>query len=188
VRNGQLEENPFNGIPLFKVPQKIVRVLNSGEFQRILNAAVEPLWKASILLAKTAGLRRGEVLNLTVNDIDFDQGKVIVQPKADTKHTWRWVVKDKERRELPLVDEVADLLIQLQMDLPAGQPYLLLPPPRYHHLMKLKASGKLLDRVAKCPDGNCKRNWRVIFKKAKYSTPLSMTCGPPVSPNGLNRE
>ena len=150
-----------------KVPQRIVRVLNDVEFQRVMNAAQELLWKGRILLAKTAGLRRGEVLNLTLNDIDFDQGKVIVQPKADSKHTWRWPVKDKERRELPLVDEVADLLTRLQVDLPEGQPYPLLPPERYQHLMRLKAQGKLIDRVAKCPDGNCPRNWKVICKRAK---------------------
>jgi hypothetical protein len=33
--------------------------------------------------------------------------------------------------------------------------------------MQLKASGKLVDRVAKCPDGNFRRNWKVICKHAK---------------------
>ena len=166
VKRGQLAENPFKGYSLLKVPQRIVRVLSEDEVQRLLRAAETPLWKARILLAKTAGLRRGEVLNLTWNDIDFAQGKVIVQPKADTTHTWRWVVKDKERRELPLVDEVADLLTELQVALPDGQPYLLLPPDRYRHLMELKAQGKLIDRVAKCPDGNPRRNWLVICSRA----------------------
>jgi integrase len=117
VKRGQLEKNPFDGIPLIKVPQKTVRLLNDNEVQRILNAATDSLWQVRILLAKTAGMHRGEVLNLTVNDVDFDKAKIIVQPKADTKHTWRWVVKDKERRELPLIDEVAELLVQLQTEL-----------------------------------------------------------------------
>ena len=32
--------------------------------------------------------------------------------------------------------------------------------------MHLKVSGKLIDRVAKCPDGNFRRNWKVICKHA----------------------
>lgn len=32
--------------------------------------------------------------------------------------------------------------------------------------MQLKASGKLIDRVAKCPDSNFRRNWKVICKHA----------------------
>ena len=32
--------------------------------------------------------------------------------------------------------------------------------------MHLKVSGKLIDRVAECPDGNFRRNWKVICKHA----------------------
>ena len=167
VRRGQLEETPFKGLPLMKVPQKTIRLLNNNEIRRITNAtASNPVWTARILLAKTAGLRRGEILNLTVNDIDFDKGKVIVQPKKESKGTWRWVVKDKERRELPLVPDVAQLLADIQIDLPDGQPYLLLAPERYQHLLKLQRAGKLIDRVAKCPDNNHRRNWLVICRNA----------------------
>ncbi len=166
VKRGQLEKNPFDGIPLLKVPQGIVRLITDQELLRILNAAQELIWKARILLGKTTGLRRGEILNLTINDIDFSLGKIIVQPKSDTKHTWRWVVKDKERREVPLIEEVAQLLIELQETVPEGQPHLLLTPERYRYMMQLKASDKLIDRVAKCPDSNFRRNWKVICKHA----------------------
>ena len=106
------------------------------------------LWKTKILIAKTAGLRRGEILNLTVNDIDFAKSKIIVQPKSESDYTWRWVVKDKERRELPLVESVAQLLANIQADLPEMQPYLLLTPERYKHMMKLKNSGNPLSASA----------------------------------------
>jgi integrase len=166
VKRGQLQQNPFNGVPLLKVPKKAVRVFSKDEFDRILEATHSRIWKARILLAKTAGLRKGEVLNLTLNDVDFAKGKVIVQPKDDTKYTWRWVVKDKDRRELPLVNQVAQLLIDIQTELPEGQPYLLLPPQRYQYLMRLKAKGELRWEMCKCPDGNFGRSWRMIFKKA----------------------
>jgi len=166
VKRGQLEQNPFDGITLMKVPKKPVRIFSKDEFERILAAARSSIWKARVLLAKTAGLRRGEILNLTLNDVDFVKAKVIVQPKEDTNYTWRWVVKDKDRRELPLVDKVAQLLIDIQTELPEGQPYLLLPPRRYQYLMSLKAKGELKYEVRKCPDGNFGRSWQTIFKKA----------------------
>ena len=166
VKRGQLEKNPFNGFPLMKVPQKAIRLLSQNEIQRLLTAAKDPVWKAKIMLSKTASLRRGEVLNLTINDIDFDKGKVIVQPKPDTDSTWRWVVKDKERRELPLIESVAQLLADIIAGLPEGQPYLFLSAERYAHLLMLKKSGKLIDRVAKCPEANFRRGWKLICKRA----------------------
>ncbi len=82
------------------------------------------------------------------------------------KYTWRWVVKDKDRREVPLTEEDAQLLIDIQTELPEGQPYLLLSPERYQRLLKLKAKGLLIDSVRKCPDGNFRRNWQMICKIA----------------------
>jgi len=166
VKRGQLERNPFDAFPLMKVPQKAIRLLSQNEIQRLLTAAKDPVWKAKIMLSKTASLRRGEVLNLTINDVDFDKGKVIVQPKPDTDSTWRWVVKDKERRELPLIESVAQLLADITAGLQEGQPYLFLSAERYEHLLMLKKSGKLIDRVAKCPEANFRRGWKLICKRA----------------------
>jgi integrase len=78
VKRGQLEQNTFNGIPLLKVPKKPVRVFGKVEFESTLVAARSPIWKARILLAKTAGLRRGEILNLTVNDVDSAKGRIMI--------------------------------------------------------------------------------------------------------------
>ncbi|MBN1817940.1 MAG: tyrosine-type recombinase/integrase [Sedimentisphaerales bacterium] len=167
VRRGQLEANPFDGMQFIKVPQRAVRLLNENEINRLLRMSTpQILWKTRILIAKTAALRRGEILNLTANDIDYDKSRIIVQPKADSKTTWRWVVKDKERRILPMVQPVANLLARIQADLPDDQPYLLLTPERYQRVMYLKKTGRLIDRVAKCPDNNFRRNWLVLCKKA----------------------
>jgi len=166
VKRGQLPQNPFIGVPLLKVPKKVVRVFSKDEFDKILAAVRSPIWKARILLAKTAGLRRGEVVNLAFSDIDFAKGRLLVQPKEDTRYTWRWVVKDKDRREVPLVEWVAQLLIDIQTELPEGQPYLLLSPQRYRHLMILKARSELTYEMCQCPDVNFGRTWKLILKKA----------------------
>lgn len=166
VKRGQLDKNPFDGLPLLKVPRKPIRLINQDEYEKIIHFAPTPIWKARLMLAKTAGLRRGETLNLTVNDVDFAKGKIIVQAKDTTKQTWRWVVKDKDRRELPLTAEVAQLLINIQAELLEGYPYLLLPPERYDYLIELSNDEKLIDRIGKCPDNNFRRSWQNICKKA----------------------
>ena len=167
VKRGQIESNPFDGIQLMKTPKKNVRLLSENEIQRLLRVTSnKSLWKTRILLAKTVGLRRGEILNLTINDFDFDKAKITIQPKPDSEFTWRWVVKDKERRVLPLISEVAKLIANIQAEIPNGQPYLLLSEKRYQHIIGLKNSGNLSDRVAKCPDSNFRRNWLLACKKA----------------------
>jgi integrase len=64
------------------------------------------------------------------------------------------------------VDKAAQLLIDIQAELPEGQPYLLLPHRRYRYLMRLKAEGKLKYELGKCPDDNFGRSWQTIFRKA----------------------
>ena len=64
------------------------------------------------------------------------------------------------------MDEVAQLLTDIQTELPGGQPYLLLPPRRYQYLLRLKAKGELRYEACKCPDGNFGRSWKLIFKRA----------------------
>ena len=67
---------------------------------------------------------------------------------------------------MPLIEEVAKLLTAIQLELPEKQPYFFLPPDRYEYMMKLKATGKLIDRVAKCPEANFRRGWKLICKRA----------------------
>ena len=88
VKRGQFESNPFDGLPLLKVPKKSIRLLSEEEYEKIIRFAPSKIWKARLMLAKTAGLCRGEVLNLTINNVDFAKGKIIVQAKSTTKHTW----------------------------------------------------------------------------------------------------
>lgn len=56
----------------------------------------DPYWKAVIHLGVYAGLRRGEMLHLTWDDVDFDRGVIRVAPNED------WHPKDREAREIPI--------------------------------------------------------------------------------------
>ena len=152
--------DPFCQLRLFRIPKKRLRIYEPFEFQAMLSSCPNKLWQARLLLAKTAGLRRSEVLNLTVNDVDFGRGILYIQQKKETHHTWRWMPKDKDLRELPLIGQLNNLLIKLQNELPEGQPYLMITRQRYKGIMQLRAQNRLSWRIRVCPD----ENWSKPFE------------------------
>ena len=95
------------------------------------------------MVALFTALRRGELLNCTWGDIDFEEQTIKVSPKVDTAETWEWRIKDTDRRTLPLTDELAQLLVDHQAGQPEGYPYVFVPPARYDYIQQeLCAKGK----------------------------------------------
>ena len=166
VRRGLISQNPFAELRLFKIPKKRIRTYGPTEIKAMLDSANE-IWRARILLGVTAGLRRSEVLNLTVDDIDFEHGIIYVQAKRDTDVTWRWQPKDHDCRRTILTAETHNSLIKLIMELPAGQSYPLLTERRYFRLLLLKKEGGLSSRVRVVPDENFSRPFQKILSRAK---------------------
>ena len=166
VRKKLIPQNAFNGLKLFKLAKRRIRIYEPAEFEAMLSSCPNRLWQARLLLAKTAGLRRGEVLNLTLDDIDFNRNIIYIQTKRETRHTWHWEPKDRDLRELPLVPEVGKLLIDISLDLSEGQPYLMFTSERYSGIVKLKEQGLLSNRVRRCPDENFARPMRQILRRA----------------------
>lgn len=166
MRLGVLESDPFAALPPFRIPKGKIRIYEADEVQALLHGCPDRLWRLRIMLAVTAGLRRGEVLNLTAADCDFAAGLLWVQPKKDSAHTWAWSVKDKDRRIVPMTDETAGLLQRQLLDLPTGQPYLCLTPRRYRRLIGLKRAGILADRLRACPDENFTKPFERIGRRA----------------------
>ncbi len=165
IRQGTLDADPFDGLRLYKVARKRIRIFEDREIQAILSSA-NKLWQARILLGYKAGLRRGEVLNLTLSDIDFARGLLYVAPKSETSHTWRWQPKDKDLRTIPMAGIVARELTAIAVDLPDGQPYLMLAPERYTGIIAMKRKGKLSDRIRMCPDENFTKPFNRIVERA----------------------
>lgn len=165
VEQELLEYNPFSGVKLFKTPRKHKKRYNNDEFQKVMESCKTTIWRARILVGKTTGMRRGAVLNLTIDDIDFVNGVIHVQPKRETKTTWWWMPKDKERRPVPLIDEVAVLFRELIRCSP-NKPYLLLTDRVYRNNMRLKKAGILSDRIRRCPYENFNRDFRRILNRA----------------------
>ncbi|MEN6384028.1 MAG: site-specific integrase [Phycisphaerales bacterium] len=129
----------------------------------LLNACNSRIWYARILCAKTTAMRRGEILNLHLDDVDFKNDIIYVQPKENAKDTWHFEPKDNELRELPLVSDLKELLLELKACLPKEQPYYMIPADRYARVIEMKRRGILKDRLETCPD----ENWRQPFERIK---------------------
>lgn len=160
--------DPFAGLRLPKVPQSEIRVYSNAELGAIL-AAAGPMWQARIIASASAGLRKGEVLNLKVNDVDFDRGVIKVQACKESRETWPFCPKDYESRRLPLTEVLNRLLVKRLDELPTGQPYLMITQKRYWWLQQLRRQGKMSPRMMVNPDENFSRPFKRILQRAGIS-------------------
>lgn len=116
VERGQLENNPLQHVHKPKAPQRAIHVFSDNECAQLVQSAQQTKigapfrWDIFILAALCTGMRRGELLNVTWPDIDFAGRKIHVSPKPGSEFTWEWSVKDTDRREVPLTNEVVQLL------------------------------------------------------------------------------
>jgi len=171
VRREMIDSNPFEKLRPYKVTEPEIRVFDGAEIRAILYAALSlgELWYVRVVAALSAGLRKSEVLNLTLADIDFERQTITVRPKQDslTLGTWEWQPKDYEVRQLPLVPELHNFLVsRILPDLPVGQPYVMLTEKRYFNLRQ--RIGSLSERVRKRPDENW-RPFRNLMQRAKIN-------------------
>jgi len=172
VQRGQFENNPFKYVQNPRVPRQKVRVYSEKEYLSLIRVAAKfskettLRWDALIIMALCTGMRRGELLNTTWKDIDFDMQSVDVAPKKDTKETWQWHIKDNERRTLPLTEEIVNLLAAIQASQPDGYSYVFLPKSRYQHIQQRRQKGTWTVQDGICPVNNFTRQFKVILKDA----------------------
>ncbi|MHC4327943.1 MAG: site-specific integrase [Planctomycetota bacterium] len=136
-----------------KCPENEIHIYSDAECERIVKAAQEltersneqkrPKWDLLIIVALSTALRRGELLNCTWADVDFEEQTIKVTPKANTAATWEWRIKDTDRRTLPLTNMLTQLLVDHQGRQPEGHPYVFVPPAGYDYIQhELRAKGK----------------------------------------------
>ena len=153
VKRRQLDENPLAHIQMPKYSAKEVRTFSDAECDRIVRAAQDFVgerqaetvvrWDLLVLTALCTGMRRGELLNCTWSDIDLAAQTLTVSPKENTKETWAWLIKDCDRRTLPLTDEVVQMLADHQSRQPERHPYVFVLLARYAHIQdRLRAKAK----------------------------------------------
>ena len=147
VERRQIDENPFKFLKGPKVAKKKVLILTEPEIINLIKAAktvpdkYDLKWDVLILTAWLTGMRKGELLNLTWRDIDFENQVVHVTAKEDTPLTWQWDIKDHDERTLPLTDELIDVLTNLQVSSDEGCPYIFIPFNRYQDILDKRNNG-----------------------------------------------
>lgn len=97
-----LRENPVARVSKKAEPRGRVRYLSDEERAALLNACRESDYKPLYLIALfalTTGMRRGELFGLRWQDVDFERRIAVLQN-----------TKNGDRRSVPIVPEVAELL------------------------------------------------------------------------------
>jgi len=77
IREDYLKENPVDNVFVEATPNKIERYLSDEERIKLLAECKKSTWNKMhllVLLAITTGMRRGELLGLRWNNIDFNKG------------------------------------------------------------------------------------------------------------------
>ena len=95
---GLTEANPVRGLKLYKVLKHKVRFLSVAEKERLLACCPEYM-KEIVLVALHTGMRKGEILGLTWDNVDL-RNRLIVLVKT----------KSNKIREIPMSNEVYELL------------------------------------------------------------------------------
>jgi integrase len=178
VLRGQLEENPLQHIAMPKSQKKKINIYRDDQCQRIQKAAQEYTakrsretsvdWDLLITVALATALRRAQLMNCTWADVDFDAQTIEFNPKQNTRHTWEWLIKDSDRRTLPLTEEIVQMLADHQVRQPEAYPYVFVPTARYDyitHELRPRGEWTLTDSRLKVVN-NFRRQFNKILKKA----------------------
>jgi len=104
VERGYMAGNPTNKVKPVREPEKEIRMLSPEEVGKLMGACPSVWWQALVAVAVTTGMRRGELLALRWEDVDFNQETVWVRNTREHR------TKSRKNRVLALRPEVADLL------------------------------------------------------------------------------
>ena len=171
VETDRLALNPLAGCRQFRVTRKPVTIYEDWQFERMLHCLPRPTandpdrdvrWLGLLWGARTTGLRRGALLNLSAANIRG--GMVWVEPKAKTADTWEWEPKDREIRKVPLAPQFADVLAYFR-----GRTYPLVAPSMVEKLLRWQAAKRPADDWApwrKLPELNFRRIFVGIQQRA----------------------
>lgn len=113
IKRGYCRTNPVAGWEWERENRKTIRVLSTSEQSRLLEACPTDQWRTFVALALKTGCRKGELLALTWDRVNFEQATILLT------HT-----KGKSDRVLPLVPSLVVMLRKLQAEtIRFGQPF-----------------------------------------------------------------
>ena len=139
-------QNPFGRIKQQKKACKPLRYVSIDEYERLMQTTSRLWWQGLLSLAYGSGLRKGEILNLTWADIDFENQYIQVRVKESTACTIVWEPKDHENRVVPMSDETTQLLANLQVESKEGFPYIFISPQRLERIKERIRANRWTDK------------------------------------------
>ncbi len=107
---GWIESNPFKNIPFVRVAECTKTFFGQDDFQKLFEAINELWLRDVVLFAILTGLRRGEIINLSWQQVDMNKRWVHIQSSEN------YQTKQGKQRTIPL-GEAACLLLQKRRDL-----------------------------------------------------------------------
>ena len=114
VNNDIIQKNVANGITCPKFPKNERKPLSSDEDRKVYNLALNHKYGLFILVLRYCGLRPEEAVALTINDVDFNSNKLIVNKAVSlaknqptTKPT-----KNLKNRKIPIPSFLIPMLKQ----------------------------------------------------------------------------
>jgi len=79
---GYARNNPVRRMPLPKVAQTVPVCLTPQQAQRLVEVADRPWTKALVILLLSTGIRRSEAVGITLDDLDLNNGQLLVRGKG----------------------------------------------------------------------------------------------------------
>ena len=156
-------KNPFAKIKKRKTTENEIRYVEIEEYRSLANEA-DLWWKTLISIAYGGGLRRNEILHLTWTNVDFENQQIHVSPKKETAQTIEWEPKDHEKRVVPMANETAQLLANLQAQAKEGFSYIFISPKRLEKIRERQKVGNWTSRSDVI--NNLGRDFGVIRRQA----------------------
>jgi site-specific recombinase XerD len=95
---GYATSNPARRLPLPKVSQPVPVCLTEEMAQALIAAADKPWYRALIVLLLSTGIRRGEAVAITLDDLDLDNSQVLIRGKGD------------KQRVVPLTEQAVEAI------------------------------------------------------------------------------
>ena len=102
---GWIDDSPMRKVSKPKEPRGRVRFLDDSERERLLaecKKSSSPFLYTIVVLGLATGMRHGEIINLTWNDVDLNHGRIVLN-----------YTKNNERRAVHIVGHVLECLKQL---------------------------------------------------------------------------
>ena len=161
---GHIRANPFDGLKKCTENIRQFDIYSPEEVGRILRVA-DLRWRIIVCLA-LCSMRRTEILNLVVSDIDFEKNEIHLMPKSTSATTWPWSIKNHNEAYIGIDDTISRMLIELSEQL-GPQLNIILKKNYWERNLRLQAAGTLSHRLRNNPWGNFNRDFSKLLMRAQ---------------------